>query len=443
MNRLSIFLLISALSITANAAAQSRDRITSSNLLKNGSFEDSPRSTFVPGWNAEDGGSIELAWENQSLPLTPFEGQMFVELDREKNTGIFQDITTVPGEQYYISFAYRNRQGSPASSIEVLKDGVTLQKVTTTSTTSWQTTQMGFTASNRTTRITLRGNGPSDGLGDLVDGIHVIHPSQIILPQFADGGGWRTIVTISNPTQRAGVFEIVFYDKATGVRSTLFSQTMAPGTTATYTSPNAGAVIRTGWLAITENGMGTDVIVSARYRYGAPGQQVNETGIAPTRATNRMRVAFTNTSGKTGIAIANPQSTKSVSVFFETFDTGGNSIQNGLLSLLPLTQTSFYLSTMMPRLSDRDGSMQVYAVRKCADEGGTCTLNNTTATIWYGAETSWVSRKVTDSTPCTNAVFTDPLGGTGKACYVRDDNTEFAAMGLLEVPGGTFTSLPY
>jgi len=54
----------------------------------------------------------------------------------------------------------------------------------------------------------------------------------------------------------------------------------------------------------------------------------------------------------------------------------------------------------------------------CANEGGTCTLpSGATATVWYGAKTSWVSKAgVTGSIACTNAVFTDPLMGTGKAC---------------------------
>ena len=54
----------------------------------------------------------------------------------------------------------------------------------------------------------------------------------------------------------------------------------------------------------------------------------------------------------------------------------------------------------------------------CANEGGTCTVPaGATATVWYGANTTWVSRTgVTGSIACTNAVFTDPLVGTVKAC---------------------------
>ena len=54
----------------------------------------------------------------------------------------------------------------------------------------------------------------------------------------------------------------------------------------------------------------------------------------------------------------------------------------------------------------------------CAAEGGTCTLpTGTTASVWYGANSSWVVRTgVAGSIACTNAVFTDPVVGTAKAC---------------------------
>ncbi len=55
---------------------------------------------------------------------------------------------------------------------------------------------------------------------------------------------------------------------------------------------------------------------------------------------------------------------------------------------------------------------------KCADEGQTCNFGNTRE-VWYGANNSWQVATITGGTACTNAVFTDPLGGTAKACYTR------------------------
>jgi len=52
----------------------------------------------------------------------------------------------------------------------------------------------------------------------------------------------------------------------------------------------------------------------------------------------------------------------------------------------------------------------------CADENGTCTFPGT-KTIRYGASGVYVTLVLTNSTPCTNTVFGDPLYGTVKACY--------------------------
>jgi hypothetical protein len=51
----------------------------------------------------------------------------------------------------------------------------------------------------------------------------------------------------------------------------------------------------------------------------------------------------------------------------------------------------------------------------CASEGGTCTFSGT-RDVRYGAGTTFVSRTLTSSTSCSNAVFGDPTPGVAKAC---------------------------
>jgi len=51
----------------------------------------------------------------------------------------------------------------------------------------------------------------------------------------------------------------------------------------------------------------------------------------------------------------------------------------------------------------------------CASEGGTCTVSGTRE-VRYGSGTTFVSRTVTGSVACTNAVFGDPTPGVVKAC---------------------------
>ncbi|MEV8537526.1 alpha-L-rhamnosidase C-terminal domain-containing protein [Streptomyces sp. NPDC051572] len=51
----------------------------------------------------------------------------------------------------------------------------------------------------------------------------------------------------------------------------------------------------------------------------------------------------------------------------------------------------------------------------CATENGMCPFTGT-RTVAYGAGSTYKQKALTSGTPCTNAVFTDPLQGTVKAC---------------------------
>jgi hypothetical protein len=55
----------------------------------------------------------------------------------------------------------------------------------------------------------------------------------------------------------------------------------------------------------------------------------------------------------------------------------------------------------------------------CARENGFCAFTGTKE-VRYGANGVYVTRTLTDGTPCTNAVFGDPLPYVTKACDVRD-----------------------
>jgi hypothetical protein len=53
----------------------------------------------------------------------------------------------------------------------------------------------------------------------------------------------------------------------------------------------------------------------------------------------------------------------------------------------------------------------------CADETGTCSFTGS-ATVAFGAAGQFHYATVTGGTPCSNAVFGDPLPSTHKACYL-------------------------
>ena len=62
----------------------------------------------------------------------------------------------------------------------------------------------------------------------------------------------------------------------------------------------------------------------------------------------------------------------------------------------------------------------------CAAEGGVCAFTGTME-VRYGADGVYVYQTLANGTPCTNAVFGDPIYGTVKACAIRSppDPTEW------------------
>ena len=62
----------------------------------------------------------------------------------------------------------------------------------------------------------------------------------------------------------------------------------------------------------------------------------------------------------------------------------------------------------------------------CAPEGGTCSFSGTRE-VRYGAGNSFVSKTVTGSTACTNAVFGDPIPNVVKSCSYSSATVEAPA----------------
>ena len=58
---------------------------------------------------------------------------------------------------------------------------------------------------------------------------------------------------------------------------------------------------------------------------------------------------------------------------------------------------------------------------KCADEGGFCSFSGTKE-VYYGANSCYYSKSLSNGTACTNDVFGDPVYGVTKACYIQPDN---------------------
>jgi hypothetical protein len=59
---------------------------------------------------------------------------------------------------------------------------------------------------------------------------------------------------------------------------------------------------------------------------------------------------------------------------------------------------------------------------RCANEGEQCAFRGSTW-VRYGANRTWISKQLNNGTPCSNAVFGDPLPGILKACYISNSGS--------------------
>jgi hypothetical protein len=73
----------------------------------------------------------------------------------------------------------------------------------------------------------------------------------------------------------------------------------------------------------------------------------------------------------------------------------------------------------------------------CAAENGTCSVTGYGRTIAYGANGAFMYRVFSASTPCTNAVFGDPIGNVAKSCYVATAGPPTGGWSQCAGEGGT------
>ncbi len=184
-------------------------------IVTNGSFE-SDTITNGTGWqlfpsltgwtvdtvlSAPGVTSTEL---QNGVAGTAFSGSQFVELDSTGSSFIYQDLTTTPGQQYFLTWAfsprpqYSNCVGTPqpancqpSGGQSITEDGTenhlrvlagvpgSLAVVYDGSASgiglfnaSWIVNTVNFTATNTTTRVEFGDAGTSDGYGSFLDGVN-------------------------------------------------------------------------------------------------------------------------------------------------------------------------------------------------------------------------------------------------------------------------------
>ena len=187
----------------------------------------------------------------------------------------------------------------------------------------------------------------------------------VVVPHFADGGGWITQILLVNPTDKALTGNVQFTDEngaktnvtIAGSTSNSFSYEIAGGSSQKLVTAGGGAVTASGSVRVVPDGGGTVPAALVVFSYRPAGITVTEAGVPVTSGNAfRLYVESAGTTGQsgsiqTGIAIANT-SASSASVTFEITDLKGASvgISPFTLTLPGSGQTAKFLSDIFPSL---------------------------------------------------------------------------------------------
>lgn len=185
--------LLDNISFTTGAG---NGNVGSGNLVINGSFEenDIPALAYrvfpgaqVPGWNSLNGEQIEL-WATNHGGFPASDGNIMMELDHVGGgaalDGIYQDINTVAGKSYELSFDMRARRGDGASEGETVVvewNGAAIRAggYRASAAATWTTHTVTVVGTGGSARLTFRESGSaSNGLGPLLDNIQLRDPAE-------------------------------------------------------------------------------------------------------------------------------------------------------------------------------------------------------------------------------------------------------------------------
>lgn len=157
------------------------------NGMQNGSFEDPPipsvpnngtwtNLSTIPGWNPTNGCGIELQENGDTNPAsTAADGTQWAELASNCPSGIYQDVPTIPGWTYSLSYAYSAREGIASNDMTVSWNGAVERAVSADGTGQalpvWTTYNDVVTATAATTRVQFDDVSANGSEGDLLDAV--------------------------------------------------------------------------------------------------------------------------------------------------------------------------------------------------------------------------------------------------------------------------------
>jgi len=121
--------------------------------------------------------------------------------------------------------------------------------------------------------------------------------SMILLPHYADGGGWRTQVLLVNPTDRL--------IGGTVTMGSTISYSIAPRSSVNIASPGLASTVHTGAIRVSPAVFSTTPVASTVFSFRQSGVVVTESGVATTGSGRSFRLFAETGAVRTGLAFVN------------------------------------------------------------------------------------------------------------------------------------------
>jgi hypothetical protein len=142
----------------------------------------------------------------------------------------------------------------------------------------------------------------------------------VIIPHFADGGGWTTQLILVNPSTQSMQGSIQFFDQGNPTSS---PYTIAPGSYYRVQTSNSSDTVRTGSVRIVPSGNGSAPTAFGIFSFRKDGFTVSEASLRAVPGATAYRIYVETVANiQTGVALANPSSA-SITVSLEATTLSG------------------------------------------------------------------------------------------------------------------------
>ena len=255
-------------------------------------------------------------------------GRIYVEVNGPVNTGFA--IANPNNQPATVSYYYTDASGvnfgastatiGPNSQVAAFLNEAPFRPASSTDSVA-QARSFTFSSSVPVGVIALRGytNERSEFLMTTLPVAPVSSSStaSIILPHFADGGGWRTQVLLVNPTDQPV--------QGTLQMDSSFDYQIAPRSSVNIATSGVGEAIRTGTVHINPAAGNLAPVASTVFSFRQSGIVVTESGVAASEISRSFRLYAETGAVRTGLAVSNA-SAMAGALQFELLDFNGTPV---------------------------------------------------------------------------------------------------------------------